>query len=131
MTIAEARQAVGQSLGLPPFDDPADLNSEQRERLYDALARFIITNNAQFDRSAYAWAERRIDSPFYRTPPSEYGVTDAIKSFSGEFANQAGKVASFQNPFVSRVVLGLAIGAGIYLALKAGALGKALKAVKA
>jgi hypothetical protein len=127
--IQAARQAVGQSLRLPAFADPADLSPADRERLYDGLARYILEHFETFAPHEIEWAERRIDGPYYRVPLKDYSVADAVVSFSGAVADSAAKIATFQNPFINRVVIFGALGAGLYLAFKADTLRKIVKSV--
>lgn len=119
MTIEDARQIVGQSIDLPAFATPADLEPNDRERLYDGLADYIISNFDEFPRNARDWAGRRIDSPLFRTPLEEFGAADAAKSFAGEFVEQGRKILSFENRLVSTIAIFGALGFGLYLAFKA------------
>lgn len=128
MTIAEARQIVGKSLGLPAFKVPADLNANDRERLYDGLADYIVRNWDRFDATAREWAGKRIDSPFFRQSLEEYSIANAVSDFSGEFAKQGKAIVTLEAPFVRKALLFGAIGFGLYLAIKAGAAGNRLKA---
>lgn len=127
MTIAEARQTVGRELGLGAFETPADLTPNDRERLYDALADYIIANWDEFDKRAREWASRRIDSPLFKTPLEDYSAKDALSSFAGEFARQGKQIVSFENPFVRYAVIFGAVGFGLYLAVKADRAARVVK----
>lgn len=126
--LETARQEVGQSLDLPSFETPADLSAADRERLYDGLAEYIIEHFEQADSTQKEWASKRIDSTLFRQPLEEYGASDAIKSFTGEFVEQGKKILSFENKLVRNVVIGLAIGGGLYFAFKADKTRQILKA---
>lgn len=119
MSLDELRKIVAGRLDLPAFSVPADLEPNDRERLYDGMADYIVENWDQFGAAERQWASRRIDSPFFKEPLEEFGAGDALKSFAGEFANQAKRIVSFENEFVKFAALGLFIGAGLYFAIKA------------
>lgn len=126
--IESARQEVGQSLDLPSFETPADLSASDRERLYDGLAEYIIEHFEKADSTQKEWAAKRIDSTLFRQPLEEFGAGDALKSFTGEFFEQGKKIVSFENKLVRNVVIGLAIGGGLYLAFKADKTRQLIKA---
>lgn len=128
MTIAEARQIVGKSLGLPAFDVPADLNKNDRERLYDGLAEYIVRQWAPFTASQRDWAQKRIDSPFFRQSIEDYGAGDAVGDFAGEFGKQAKEIVTLQHAGIRNLLFVAALGAGLYFAFKADVIKKSLRA---
>jgi hypothetical protein len=116
MTFTELQKYAGNRLGFS-FTVPADLNANDRERLYDEMARVIHANQGQFSEGEVAYAKKRMASGWYENPIKEYTLTQKISDFGEEVVNQAVSINENINPFsqsnrgklFTLVVAGLAV----------------------
>lgn len=98
ITFQELQNKAKENLSFS-FSNPSELSPSDREKLYDEQARIVLDSPATYPLAFVTWAQKRVKSGVYGTGIEDYSVSEAVKDFTGEFANQAVKINESVNPF--------------------------------
>lgn len=110
MTISEARNAVGKSLGLTSFDGSTaayqSLSAADQVRVNDALSAYIVANAGAFTPAQFDIAKANTTSPGFNSPLADESFNYGM--FGNELLNNADKLTKAGGSILQN---------GIYLAI--------------
>jgi hypothetical protein len=122
MTIDELRRIVAVKLRLPSFNTFGDLSAADGQRLTDGMAYEISQYPLPWSSSQRDWATARIESGVYQVPLPSYTLLDAARDFTVEAGNQAGRIATFDHPWMRAALFAVSLAGIAYTAVKIGQL---------
>jgi hypothetical protein len=129
MTIPEARNAVGKSLGLYFFDGSAEaysnLSAADQVRVTDALSSYIVANAGAFTPAQVSSATARTNSSSFNSPLADDSFD--VGMFGDELLKNAAKVTATGASVLTKALY-IAVALGVLAYVLPAAIAKTRKA---